>query len=163
MERRMNEAHRDTAKNALLHELALAAREEKAAVMHYTHAAILAAESAPAAARLFDELARAELAHYEELGQLLLYLSKSAPQAARSTWHNVFFAKSPHTGPEKHGDTNAFIQSALQNEQKAAANYRRLADVTRDDITHKLLLQIANEEIEHAAALTGLEERIRHS
>ena len=27
MERRMNEAHRDTAKNALLHELALAARE----------------------------------------------------------------------------------------------------------------------------------------
>ena len=163
MEKQMNEGRRSTAENAFLRELALAAREEKVAVMHYTHAAILAAGSSPAAARLFDELARVELAHYEELGQLLLYLDKKATGGAYGTWHGVFFTKSPHTGPEKYADIAAFIKSSIQNEQNSAATYRRLAELTRDDVAHKLLLRLSSEERGHAVVLEGLEERMRHS
>ena len=146
-----------------MRELALAARGEKADTMHYTHAAILAAATEPAAARLFDELARVELSHYEELGQLLLYLDKTLPQNMRGSWHNVFFAKNPHTGQKNPQDTATFIKNAITDEQAGAANYRRLADMTRDDTAHKLLLRLSSEESGHATALEGLQERIKRS
>ena len=163
MERRMNIGRQETAETAFLRELALAALEEKAATMHYTHAAILAAAEEPAAARLFDELARVELSHYEELGQLLLYLDKAFPPAARGIWHNVFFAKSPHTGQKKPQDTHVFIKEAITDERKAAENYRRLADMATDDVAHKLLLRLSSEEAGHATALEGLQERMQNS
>ena len=163
MERRMSNRREGAGESAFMRELAQAARGEKSDTMHYTHAAILAAADNPAAARLFDELARVELSHLEELGQLLLYLDKGLPQTARGSWHNVFFTKSPHTGPKKAQDTAAFIRAAIEDERRGAEHYRRLADMTRDDVAHKLLLRLSGEESGHATALEGLRERIRHS
>ena len=163
MERRTTDRQGEMGESAFLRELALATLDEKAATMHYTHAAILAAADEPAAARLFDELARVELSHYEELGQLLLYLDKVLPPAARGIWHSVFFAKSPHTGRKKPQSTGVFIENAITDERKAAENYRRLADMATDDVAHKLLLRLSSEELGHATALEGLVSRAKNS
>ena len=163
MERKVNTGRQEASDMAFLREVAMAAREEKADMMHYTHAAILAAPKESAAARLFDELARDELGHFEELGQLLLYLDKSLPQSARGAWHNVFFAKNPHTGQRKPQDTLAFIKHAITGEEAGAANYKRLAGLAQDDTAHKLLLRLSADESGHAAALNGLLERMARS
>ena len=163
MERRLNLGRQESAESLFLRELAMAARGEKADTMHYTHAAILAAAKEPAAARLFDELAREELSHYEELGQLLLYLDRTLPQGAQGAWHNVFFAKNPHTSAKKPQNTADFIKHAIEEERKGAENYRKLADMTRDDTAHKLLLRLSDEESGHATALVGLQERLKRS
>ena len=163
MESRPSNKRPQAGESAFLHELAMAAHAEKGAVMHYTHAAILAADKNPAAARLFDELARVELAHYEELGQLLLYLDKYLPQGTRSAWRNVFFTKNPHTVQKNPPHEAHFIEYAITTERDTAANYRRLADMTNDDVAHKLLLHLSSEEAGHATALEGLQERMQNS
>ncbi|MBQ3063915.1 MAG: hypothetical protein IJC99_03835 [Clostridia bacterium] len=163
MERRRTEPQGSMSEAAFLRELAEAARAERAATMHYTHAAILAAASTPAAARLFDELARVELSHYEELGQLLLFLDKSLPPSLQGAWQSVFFAKDPHTGQKKPQDTSAFLRNAIEIEQSTAKSYRHLAEKTREDTAHKLLLRLAAEETEHATALNAMQERMARS
>ena len=135
--------------------------DELQAMTSYVQGAVLLARHLPAVARLFDEIARVELSHYEQLGQLLLHLDITPSVNTRlrqepprfglnATTEASLFAR--HTMHEK-----------IKDEERGAAEYRRLASATDEKRERDMLLFLAEEELQHAAALQGMLERFERS
>ena len=135
--------------------------DELQAMTSYVQGAVMLARHLPAVARLFDEIARVELSHYEQLGQLLLTLGitpsvntrlrqESQRLGLNATAEASFFAR--RTMHEK-----------IRDEERGAAEYRRLANATAEERERNILLKLAEEEIQHATALRGMLERFERS
>lgn len=145
---------------AYLREIFRLFSEELKDVNDYTLLAMRAAADFPAAARLFDELARVELAHHTQLGQLLLRydVAPIAPPSPRR--------ERPEYGTFSPSDP-ALLERAftarIAEEQTGAKAYRRLADTAQSQAQTRLFEQIATEEEGHAAALEGMLARMKRA
>ncbi len=145
---------------AFLRDVHRAWEEELNAVIGYVYAATVLGKSMPSLARLFDEIARVELAHFEELGQILLYLGADPSP-------NLLLRTTPLTGAGKPSETELArlaeqkMISAIADEENAEREYRRLADMAQSDPVRELLLHIASEEAGHRDALSGMQRRMQ--
>ncbi|MBQ2757057.1 MAG: hypothetical protein IJF31_01105 [Clostridia bacterium] len=133
--------------------------EELSDTYDYSLLAMRAAAAFPAAARLFDELARVELAHLSQLGQYLLrYGLTPMPRfSPRRAYHGVGFSGEAPTALE------AVLTSRIKEEREGASTYKRLADGLQGAKGARLFERIAAEEEEHATAIEGLLSRMRQS
>ena len=134
---------------------------ELGAMTTYVQGAVTLAQHLPSVTRLFDEIARVEISHYEQLGQLLLRLG-IAPALNTRLRHE----------PVRLGDNSTVAASALATqmikekiaeEQSAAREYRRLAEIAPSEGIRDMLMAIALEEEEHAVALEGMKKRFEGS
>ena len=144
---------------AFARDIRRAYEDELNAMIGYVYAATVLGKSMPSLARLFDEIARVELAHFEELGQLLLYLGADPTP-------NLLLRPTPLMGSGRLGEADLArlaeqkIISSLADEGSAEREYRRLAEVTENEAIRDLLLHIASEEAGHQDALKGMQRRM---
>ena len=144
---------------AFARDIRRAYEDELNAMIGYVYAATVLGKSMPSLARLFDEIARVELAHFEELGQLLLYLGADPTP-------NLLLRTTPFTGGGRISETELArlaeqkIISSIADEESAEREYRRLAGVTENEAVRELLLHIAGEEAGHQDALKGMQRRM---
>lgn len=162
MEQRTPKPRRLTPQNgAFARDVYRAFLDELQATTSYVQGAMTLARHLPAVARLFDEIARVELSHYEQLGQLLLALGITPSVNARLR------QEPPRIGVNATTDASAFarrmMHEKIKDEEKGAAEYRRLADSTADGRERNMLLTLAEEELQHAAALRGMLDRFERS
>ncbi len=134
---------------------------ELGAMTTYVQGAVTLARYLPSVTRLFDEIARVEISHYEQLGQLLLHLG-IAPALNTRLRHE----------PIRLGDSSTVAASTLatkmitekiNEERSAAKEYRRLAASAPTEAIKDMLQSIATEEEEHAMALEGMKKRFESS
>ena len=146
--------------SAFLRDIHRAFEEELKAVIGYVYAATVLGKSMPSLARLFDEIARVELAHFEELGQILLYLGADPSP-------NLLLHTTPFAGTGRPNETELArlaeqkILSSIADEENAEREYKRLAEMAPSDPVRELLLHIASEEAGHQDALRGMLRRIK--
>lgn len=133
--------------------------EECNDVYDYSLLAMRAAAQFPAAARLFDELARVELAHLSQLGQYLLRygLTPTPRLSPRRAYSGGSFS------PEQQATLNAALEARIKEEREGASAYGRLATGLQGASGARLFAKIAAEEEEHATAIEGLMLRMRQS
>ncbi|MBE6605025.1 MAG: hypothetical protein E7639_04910 [Ruminococcaceae bacterium] len=132
--------------------------EECSDVYDYSLLAMRAAAQFPAAARLFDELARVELAHLSQLGQYLLrYGLTPTPRFSPHRAAGGSFSL------EQQAALEAALAARIKEEREGAGAYTRLAAGLQGTPAARMFGQIAAEEEEHAAAIEGLMSRMRQS
>ena len=115
----------------------------------YVYGAICMSSIDPAAARLFDEIARVTLAHCEQLGQLLHLLGEDAALNTRILQSSKKSAEVMH-----------MLDTAIQNEGDAAHYYKKLATLAPIDAARHALGEISAEKEGHVMALSGLKARL---
>lgn len=127
--------------------------DELQAITDYARGAMVLARHLPAVARLFDEIARVEMSHYQQLGQLLLHLGAEPTLNARLRQKPLFIDlnASTHAASVAH----RMLQEKIDEEHAAAAEYERLATLTEGKAA-EMLREIAAEEAGHEVVLRGM-------
>lgn len=158
MEQR-NETRRQTGgeNHAFLRDIYHAFSEELVGVAELVYGAILMAEPFPAVARLLDEIARVELAHYEQLGQLLLSLGIHPTPGTRL--RATTLRQSALSQSELPLTARKILTTTLEKEEAAAKKYKSLA-ANAPQGARALLQGIAAEKEGHTVALGGMLERL---
>ena len=134
---------------------------ELGAMTAYVQGAVTLARHLPALTRLFDEIARVEMSHYEQLGQLLLHLGVSPTINARLRQEPIRLGDDLTVAAS--GLAARMIKEKINEEQNAAEEYRRLAKNAPSKAISDLLLGIAEEEEGHALSLNGMLKRFETS
>jgi len=134
---------------------------ELGAMTTYVQGAVTLARHVPALTRLFDEIARVEMSHYEQLGQLLLHLGVSPTINARLRQEPIRLGDDFTVAAS--GLAARMIKEKINEETSAAAEYRRLAKNAPSEKIRDILLGIAEEEDGHALALSGMLRRFENS
>lgn len=138
--------------SAFIRDIRRAFAEEMRTVTDYLYGAMIVAKISPPMAKLLDEIARVEMSHYEQLGQLLLWLGNDPAQDMR-------FMQSPKR-KQASLTPEQLLHESMANEQNAAMEYRRLAAIAPTANVAALLKEIAAEEEGHAVALDGMRVRL---
>ena len=115
----------------------------------YVYGAICMSGAYPAAARLFDELARVTLAHCEQLGQILHLFGEDAAL-------NTRILQSSKKGAE----VTLLLDTAIHDEEEATHYYKKLAALAPVDAARHALSEISAEKEGHVVALSGLKARL---
>ncbi len=126
-------------------------------VTAYVQGAMTLARYLPAVARLFDEIARVEISHYEQLGQLLLHLGIEPVLNTRLRQEPMRLGLDATTQAALLA--RRMMHEKITEEDAGATEYRRLAAQAPTKPIADTLLAIAAEESEHAAALRGMLDR----
>ena len=134
--------------------------EEFNTVAEYTAIAIAASDRYPAVAKLFDELARVELAHHTRLGQILRRLGVERALQWRGSQGGGRRQASPFASEAA---TAALFEAKIAGEMEDAATYRRLMRDANDMRIAAILQEIATEEEGHATALAAMQARLGRS
>ena len=127
----------------------------------YVQGAVILAKHLPSLTRLFDEIARVEMSHYEQLGQLLLHLGVSPTVDTRLRQEPLHLNDNFATAASELAAR--LIKEKIKEENSAAAEYRRLAAQAPSEKIQNLLLGIAEEEDGHALALHSMLKRFETS
>ena len=147
--------------NAFARDIYRAFTAELGAMTTYVQGAVTLAQHLPSVTRLFDEIARVEISHYEQLGQLLLHLGIAPALNTRLRQEPI------HLGDQSTVAASLLatqmIKEKIGEEQSAAREYRRLAASAPTQAIKSMLEAIAAEEEEHAVALAGMKKRFEGS
>ena len=127
----------------------------------YVQGAMTLARYLPAVTKLFDEIARVEISHYEQLGQLLLHLGIEPVLNTRLRQDPIRLGFDATT--EASHLARQMMREKATEEQKGADEYRRLSASAPSRSIADMLDAIANEEQEHATALLGMLKRFENS
>lgn len=149
-----------SANTAFVREIYQRFLEEFNTVAEYTAIAIAASDRYPAVAKLFDELARVELAHHTRLGQILRRLGVERALQWRGSQGGgrpqaLLFANE--------AATTTLFEGKIAQEREDAVTYRRLIRNTNDMRIAAVLQEIATEEEGHATALAAMQVRLGRS
>ena len=120
--------------------------------LDYVYGAIHIGSACPAAARLFDEIARVSLAHYEQLGQILCLMGEDAALNARIMQTSMRGKRAQELIPE-----------AIRDEEAAAQYYKKLSRLAPLEAAKRTLDEIAKEKSGHVMALSGLAKRLERT
>ncbi len=134
---------------------------ELQAMTTYVQGAMTLAQHLPAVTRLFDEIARVEISHYEQLGQLLLHLGVEPTLNTRLRQEPIRLGIDATT--EASHLARKMMREKIAEEQKSAEVYHRLSAGAPTRSIANMLLAIAQEEEEHAVALRGMLSRFENS
>ncbi len=130
-------------------------------VTAYVQGAMTLAAYLPAVARLFDEIARVEISHYEQLGQLLLHLGVEPVLNTRLRQEPMRLGLDATTQAALLA--RRMMHEKMREENTGEQEYRRLAALAPTKQISDMLLAIATEEREHAAALQGMLSRFERA
>lgn len=134
---------------------------ELQAMTTYVQGAMTLAQHLPAVTRLFDEIARVEISHYEQLGQLLLHLGIEPTLNTRLRQEPIRLGIDATT--EASHLARKMMREKIAEEQKSAEEYHRLSAGAPTRSIANMLLSVAQEEDEHAVALRGMLSRFENS
>ena len=134
---------------------------ELEAMTTYVQGAMTLARYLPAVTRLFDEIARVEISHYEQLGQLLLHLGIEPVLNTRLRQAVIRLPIDATT--EASHLAREMMRKKINEEQKGAEEYSRLATAAPTRAIADMLDAIASEEREHALSLSGMLKRFENS
>ena len=127
----------------------------------YVQGAMTLARYLPAVTKLFDEIARVEISHYEQLGQLLLHLGVEPVLNTRLRQEPIRLGFDATT--EASHLARKMMHEKMAEEKQGAEEYRRLSANAPTRSIADMLLAIAQEEEEHALALRGMLNRFENS
>ncbi len=130
-------------------------------VTAYVQGAMTLAAHLPAVARLLDEIARVEISHYEQLGQLLLHLGITPALNTKLRQEPLRLGLDATTGAALLA--RRMMQEKIAEEQAEESEYRRLAKNAPTKPAADMLLAIAAEEAAHAIALRGMLNRFERA
>ena len=131
----------------LMREIYRGYKAKIAAVAAYTYGQILIEKSLPTLADLLATIARSEMRHYHALGELLRDLGAS--HALKVTLQDFAY----HDRDDTHSGVQQLLNDRVRYEKSAAEHYQRLCLCANTEQAKKVLLRLAQEEEEHAAAL----------
>lgn len=134
---------------------------ELQAMTTYVQGAMTLAPYLPAVTKLFDEIARVEISHYEQLGQLLLHLGVAPALNTRLRQEPIHLGFDATT--EASHLARQMMHEKINEEEKSAKEYHRLSTNAPTRSIANMLLAIAQEEEEHALALRGMLNRFENS
>ena len=162
MERYTSGARREVPQNnAFARDIYRAFLDELQAMTSYVQGAMTLARHLPAVAKLFDEIARVEMSHYEQLGQLLLHLGITPSINTRLRQDSMKLGLDATT--EASLLARRMMHDKIKDEEAGTEEYRRLAGVATEKRIRDMLLAISEEEKEHATALRGMLDRFERS
>lgn len=162
MERYISEERRSVPQNNVFaRDIYRAFLDELQAMTSYVQGAMTLARHLPAVAKLFDEIARVEMSHYEQLGQLLLHLGITPSINTRLRQESMRLGLDATT--EASLLARRMMHGKIRDEEEGAAEYRRLAGAAAEKRIRDMLLAISEEEKEHAIALRGMLDRFERS
>ena len=147
--------------NSFARDIYRAFTAELGAMTTYVQGAMTLAQHLPSVTRLFDEIARVEISHYEQLGQLLLHLGISPTLNTRLRQEPIHLGD--HSTVAVSLLATQMIKEKIGEEQSATREYRRLSAVAPTEAIKNMLESIAAEEEEHAIALDGMRKRFENS
>ena len=147
--------------NSFARDIYRAFTAELGAMTTYVQGAMTLAQHLPSVTRLFDEIARVEISHYEQLGQLLLHLGISPTLNTRLRQEPIHLGD--HSTVAASLLATQMIKEKIGEEQSATREYRRLSTVAPTEAIKNMLESIAAEEEEHAIALDGMRKRFENS
>lgn len=127
----------------------------------YVQGAMTLARYLPAVTKLFDEIARVEISHYEQLGQLLLHLGVAPALNTRLRQEPIHLGFDATT--EASHLARKMMRKKIAEEQKSTEEYHRLSANAPARSIANMLSAIAEEEEEHALALRGMLSRFENS
>ena len=127
----------------------------------YVQGAMTLARYLPAVTKLFDEIARVEISHYEQLGQLLLHLGVAPALNTRLRQEPIHLGFDATT--EASHLARKMMREKIAEEQKSTEEYHRLSANAPARSIANMLSAIAEEEEEHALALRGMLSRFENS
>ncbi len=147
--------------NSFARDIYRAFTAELGAMTAYVQGAVTLAQHLPSVTRLFDEIARVEISHYEQLGQLLLHLGIAPALNVRLRNDPVYLED--HSTVAASLFATQMIKEKIREEESAAREYRRLAATAPSDAIKDMLEAIAAEEEDHAIALASMKKRFEGS
>ncbi len=149
MERFIKSQQRMPQHAAYIREIRRAYMSEFNRFLNYVYGAIYIGCTYPAAARLFDEIARVSLAHYEQLGQILCLLGEDAALNARIMQDSA-----------RGREMSEMLAAAVKDEEEAARYYKKLGMLAPVEVAKRTLGEISTEKEGHVMALSGLQKRL---
>lgn len=146
---------------ALVRQLVQFYGEELAAILTYTANSILLSPHLPAAAKLYSDIAMAEMEHFHRIGDLLRDLGASPYFSARP---NVR-AYHMDTNTDSHAIalTRRMLSDSIKAEETAAKEYRRMAQMYAKDPSGALFSALSDAETGHLHAFRAALRRFETS
>ena len=121
------------------------------AISNYIYQEIVFADYLPNLADTFEKIALVEMKHYEILGELIQKLGGNP--AVRARVINNQFDNDFEDTEEVENTAKKALYADIHDEEKASADYYRLAQTSNDPAVAAIYQQISEDEAGHAALL----------